>query len=81
MSWIISIAVIAVGCLMIIKTNWFYDFTGPVDWAERHLGSEGGTRMLIKLIGVLMIAGTFLAITGILQNIILAIFGQSLQLE
>lgn len=75
MKWIISLVVIAVGCFMVIKTQWIYDFTGPIDWAEQHLGTEGGTRLFIKLLGVILILGVFLGVTGILGNWILAIFG------
>ncbi len=60
---------------MVIKTQWIYDFTGPIEWAEQHLGTEGGTKVFIKLLGVVLIIGTFLAATGILGNLILGIFG------
>lgn len=75
MQWFIGLLVIGLGSLLVIKTQWIYDFTGPIDWAEQHLGTEGGTRLFIKLIGVLMIIGTFLAITGILGDWVIAIFG------
>jgi hypothetical protein len=74
MTWLISLLVIGVGSLLVIKTQWIYDFTGPIDWAEQHLGSEGGTRLFIKLLGVLMIMGTFLAATGILGGWITGFF-------
>ena len=75
MQWFIGLLVIAAGALLVIKTQWIYDFTGPIDWAEQHLGTEGGTRLFIKLIGVLMILGSFLAVTGILGNWVVSIFG------
>jgi hypothetical protein len=74
MKWLIGFLVIAVGALMVIKTQWIYDFTGPIDWAESHLGSEGGTRLFIKLLGVLIIVGAFLGVTGILGNWVLSFF-------
>jgi hypothetical protein len=79
MKWLIDFIVICVGALLVVKTQWFYDFTGPIAWAEQHLGSEGGTRLLIKMIGVLMIIGVMMAITGLLQAIIRGIFGGLLQ--
>ena len=75
MNWLIALGIIAVGMLMVIKTNWIIDFTGRIDWAEQHLGSEGGTRIFIKLLGVLVILGTFLGVTGILGGWVKAIFG------
>ncbi|MBI5467443.1 MAG: hypothetical protein HY975_04505, partial [Candidatus Kerfeldbacteria bacterium] len=61
MQWFIGFLTIGVGCLLVLKTQWIYDFTGPIDWAEQHLGTEGGTRLFIKLLGVLLIVGTLLA--------------------
>ena len=75
MAWLIALGVIAVGSLMVIKTQWIYDFTGPIDWAEQHLGSEGGTRIFIKLLGVVLILGAFLGVTGILGGWVTGIFG------
>jgi len=75
MKWFIGLLVIGVGSLLVIKTQWIYDFTGPIDWADQHLGTEGGTRLFIKLIGVLFIIGAFLAVTGILGGWITSFFG------
>lgn len=78
MNFFIEILVIAIGCVLVIKTQWIYDFTGPIDFAERFLGTEGGSRLFIKLIGVLMITGSFLAMTGLLGAMIDGIFGSLL---
>lgn len=75
MNWFIGILVILVGVFLVVKTEWIYAFTGPIGWAEEHLGSEGGSRLFIKLLGVLVIIGALLAGTGILGNIVRAIFG------
>jgi predicted small integral membrane protein len=75
MNWFIGLLVIGVGSLLVIRTQWIYDFTGPIDWAEQHLGTEGGTRLFIKLIGVLFIIGAFLGVTGILGNWVAGFFG------
>jgi len=74
MYFVIIIAIIAIGATLVIKTEWIYGFMGPIDWAEEHLGTEGGTRIFIKLLGIAIILGTFLWITGFMQNIVLAIF-------
>lgn len=65
---------IIIGAILVIKTDWFYNFTGPVDWAEQHLGTSGGTRILYKLLGLLLIIGAFLAMTGGLGCIMGKIF-------
>ncbi len=75
MNWLIGISVIGLGVLLVIKTEWIIDFTGPIEWAEQHLGTEGGTRLFIKLMGVLLIVGTFLGVTGILGGWVTSIFG------
>ena len=71
MKWFVSLIIIAVGCLMVIKTQWIYEFTGPIDWAEQH----GGTHAFIKLLGVALILGTFLGVTGVLGNWLTGFFG------
>ena len=75
MKWFIGLLVIGFGSLLVIKTQWIYDFTGPIEWADQHLGTEGGTRLFIKLIGIVIILGAFLAVTGILGGWITGIFG------
>ena len=79
MKWVVEIIVILVGFFLVVKTQWIYDFTGPVDWAEAHLGTSGGTRLLIKLIGLVMIFGAFLAMTGLLGVIVKGAFGPFLK--
>jgi hypothetical protein len=80
MNWAIGIIVILVGIFMVLKTQWIVSFTGPIAWAEEHLGTEGGTRMFIKLLGVLMIILTLLAATGILGDWLKGIFGPTLKM-
>ena len=43
------------------------EFTGDIDFAERHLGA-GGTYTLIFLIGVLTFIVTLMYVTGSLQD-------------
>lgn len=75
MKYIIGILAIAVGTLLVIKTEWFVENFGASDWAEAHLGSEGGSRLLYKLIGIAFIVLALMGVTGLLGNMILAIFG------
>lgn len=75
MLYIIGVLAIALGTVLIIYTEWFVDNFGRSSWAESHLGSEGGTRLLYKLIGLAFILLAFMTMTGITQGIILGIFG------
>jgi len=75
MRYLIGLIVVALGAVLIIKTEWALAMFGRVDWAEQHLGTEGGTRIFFKLIGILLILGAFMALTGILESIFSGIFG------
>jgi len=75
----IGILLVAAGFLLNWKTEAVVQFTGYNDWAEQHLGAEGGTRLLTKFIGIVFIFFGMLAITnlykGFLESTIGALFG------
>jgi hypothetical protein len=74
MKYFFGALVIALGVMMVIKTQWFIENFGYSDWAESKLGG-GGTRLMYKVLGILFIFGTILALTGALGEIFLGIFG------
>ncbi len=74
MKYIYSFLVIIAGFLLVKYSNWIVKNFGYIDWAEKHLGSEGGTRLVWKMIGILFIIGAFLVISGLMNNILYAIF-------
>jgi hypothetical protein len=41
-----------------------YGYFGSIAWAEEHLGSSGGSRLMYKLVGIVFIFIGFLLITG-----------------
>jgi len=55
------------GVWMILKTEWIIANFGANAWAEQHLGTEGGSRIFYKLIGLGIILLGFLLITGLLE--------------
>ena len=72
---LVGILIAAFGALMTIKAEGFYRTIGPVAWAERHLGVEGGSRLWYKLLGILItLIGLFMA-TGLLEGVLTGIFG------
>lgn len=75
MKYIIGILAMALGIVMVIKTEWFIQNLGSNAWAEAHLGSEGGSRLMYKLIGIGFFVIALLGMTGLLGNIILGVFG------
>lgn len=77
MKYIIGFIVIAVGFLLVWKSYWLVNNIGTIEWAETHLGSEGGTNLLYKIIGVLLILGTFMTLTGAIPALLTSVFGSS----
>lgn len=71
--------IIGVGFLIVWKAEWMMENFGRIAWAEEHLGSEGGTRLLYKLIGITTIVLSFLYMSGALSSILRAIFSNSIE--
>ena len=71
---IVGIIGIVAGCIMVIKSEWLLSAFGRVNWAEIHLGTEGGTRFFYKLIGIITIFVSLLIMTGMIEGVIVAIF-------
>jgi hypothetical protein len=57
------------GFMMVWKTQFFLDMIGRIEWAEKNLGG-GGSRLLYKLIGIVIILIGFLAITNLYDMVI-----------
>jgi hypothetical protein len=55
MQYFIGILGTVAGFMMIWKTPAVLSFTGRIDFAEKYLGTDGGSRLFIKLVGVLVI--------------------------
>jgi hypothetical protein len=66
---------IAIGTIMVLRSEWFLSFFGRINWAEIHLGAEGGTRLFYKLIGMATILISLLIMTGMIEGVLMAIFG------
>jgi predicted small integral membrane protein len=43
------------GFMLVWKTTAVLNFTGEIDFAEKYMGTEGGSRLFIKLVGLLVI--------------------------
>lgn len=55
----------AIGLILIIKTEWFLENFGRIEWAEQKLGTEGGTRLFYKLFGLIFIFLAFVYMAGL----------------
>ena len=64
-NFFVGILIALVGYLLIWKSNWLLNNFGRIGWAEKHLGSEGGSRLMYKLIGTIIIIAGFLHATNL----------------
>jgi len=70
MKFIIGIIFVVVGFTMIWKTEAWFGFFGRVAFAEKYLGTEGGSRLFYKLIGLLAIVIGLLLVTGLYDDVL-----------
>ncbi len=75
MKYILGILGIALGAVMVIKTQWFVENFGYSAWAEEKLGG-GGTRLMYKVLGIIFIIIALLVMTDMMGPILLNIFGR-----
>ena len=70
---------VALGALITLKANALYNAFGPIPWAEQHLGTEGGSRLMYKLVGIGLSILGFLIMTGLLGNILISLLSSVFQ--
>ena len=68
MKFILGIILSIVGFTLVWKTEGWFSFFGRIAWAEKYLGTEGGSRLFYKLIGILIIIVGLLLITGLYDS-------------
>lgn len=54
-----------IGAIITLNSEWFFREFGRIEWAEKYLGMEGGTRMFYKLLGIFIIFVGFFVLSGI----------------
>ena len=75
MRFFLGLIGVVIGFLPVWKANWIVETFGHVPWAEEYLGNDGGSRLLWKLIGILIIFLSFMYMFGFIEGLIWAIFG------
>ncbi|MBI3957039.1 MAG: hypothetical protein HY340_03560 [Candidatus Kerfeldbacteria bacterium] len=70
----VGLIMVAVGYFLTWKANDFLANFGRIAFFERHLGTEGGSRLFYKLLGILLIITGFLFATGMLQSALRGLF-------
>ena len=68
---LLGLGIAGVGTWIVLKTEWLMANFGANRWAEQHLGTEGGSRIFYKLIGVALIIIGFAITTDIMQPLLL----------
>ena len=58
----------AVGILMVIKTEWLLENFGRIDFFEEKLGTSGGSRLGYKLIAIAAIFIGLMMATGLING-------------
>lgn len=60
---------IGFGVIVSIKAEWLMYQAGRIGFAEKYLGTYGGTRLFYQILGVLIIAIATLWMTGGLESL------------
>ena len=74
MRYILGVLGIVLGMILVLKSEWFFTFFGRIDFADKYLGTEGGTRLMYKLIGILFVILALLYMTGGIESFLKAVF-------
>ena len=72
MYYFIGTICVLAGIGLILKTEWVVQNFGVNAWAEEHLGVNGGSRLLYKFIGLIVIFVGFLLITNLWESFLMA---------
>ncbi len=73
---LLGLVIISFGFLLVWKSYWVVSTFGKSDWAENKLGSSGGTNLLYKLIGILIILFGMLTVSGLRDQFLLSTLGK-----
>lgn len=64
MQIIVGILMTLAGASLVLKTEWYLQTFGRIAWFDEKLGSEGGSRLGYKLMGVLVLFIGIILMTG-----------------
>lgn len=74
-----GLVLMAVGAAMVIKTEWLLQNFGRISWFEAKLGTEGGSRLGYKLLGIIVIILGIIQMTGGMGSFLAWILGPLLK--
>ena len=67
---ILGLIIAAIGAVVTIKAEWIYQNFGSIPTADKYLGTEGGSRLAYKLIGILISVVGFLIVTNLIEAVL-----------
>jgi hypothetical protein len=70
---ILGFIIFLMGPTLVIRTDWYLENVGRIEWAEQHLG--GGTRFFLKLLGVAFIFLGLLMMFNLFGSLVMWVFG------
>ena len=70
MNFFVGLIITIISALLVIKTDWLVSNFGHMSWAEDKLGMFGGTRTLIKVIGVVFAFVGLMIMAGLQDNVL-----------
>lgn len=76
MHYLIGLGVSGIGVLLVLKSEWFFENFGSIAWAEEHLGTNGGSRLMYKFIGLALIFIGFMLITNLFEGFLVGTIGR-----
>jgi len=65
---IFGLIIIVVGALIVIKSEAMLNAFGRIEFFERYLGGEGGSRLGYKLVGLIVIFIGFLIMSNMVND-------------
>lgn len=71
-----GLVLVGLGVIFVLKTEWFMQNIGPIDFFEEKLASSGGSRLGYKLVGLLLIFIGFLMMTGMIGGFMMGTIGR-----
>lgn len=66
MQFILGIIIMAIGMIIVIKSEWMLNNFGRIAFFEAKLGSEGGSRLGYKLVGIIFFFVGLLIMTNMI---------------
>ena len=73
---ILGLIITAIGALVTIKSEWIYQNFGAIPSADKYFGTDGGSRLAYKLIGIAACIIGLLTMTNLIGGVLSATLGR-----